>query len=255
MLRCSSYKFRHVFGRFHVESGGPGLFRVCLHHLTGTAPIAASSTKEIRFNREPGALLKTFRPDNDNKKNSLNANGNCNGVESEKLHGEGGGRTDVQLINSVSEIEQILAAAGGEQEISPAEGDSCGDAAQPLRQMQQLSPQLSSHFPDRIDGSRFVPGFARNDDVSREGNEQRGDVRHDTSTQKAAETRAEHTANEPPAAAPFADCSDWFTEPAATEVMEGTKKLQICSTNAGVVQRPRPWAVQRFIRPKRPLAW
>lgn len=221
----------------------------------------------MRLDRDPEALLKIFRPDSENDRTGPNTNGNGTESGSKKPGEEGGGSTDVQLIHSLSEIEQVLVNAGDEQAASPAEGISGSDAVQPVQQRKQPPLlQLVSHSQRRsIDGDSvsvvvgegyYATDTAPQHDVSCQATERDGGVRPGASTSKAGKNEAGLITGEQSTAAPYAGCSGPSTGLVATESKtEGATNLHICSASAGVIRRPRPWAVQKFLRPKGPLAW
>lgn len=173
---------------------------------------------------------------------------------------EGGGSTDILFVDSVSEIEQILIEAGEEEEEEGiATGEMMnGDSDTPQHQHHQHHP--STHpSPGANDGGlstnlRGKGGASRRANKGTGGDMTEADI---PETDKGQELLS--IGDHPTAAAPCADFAVSLVRPAATEALTGGRGLSLpvgySVPKMPLAQRSRPWAIQKYLRPKGPLAW
>lgn len=167
-----------------------------------------------------------------------------------------GGSTQVFFLDDVGEIEQILLEAGKEEDTKPP--GIAPENGPPMR------PQLPEERQQPLlrcvgdDGDDFI------------ADQQRDDC-HDSPKDGEARRRARNKGgfspntsdclgvNKRPAVSPCSDYPNIPAAPMAARALAGgslrSPGASLVGTVAKVAHRPRPWAIQKYLRPKGPLAW
>ena len=211
---------------------------------TGTGAVAAGTSHcYSKSVQQPAAMLKvdsscSRHNDSRNSKGDSNT-GRKRDRAREKDHG---GSTGILCLDSLSKIEEILVKAGeGEKKLS----EKRPDTAPAPEQQQPLPPQEpNAKISCNSDGGV------------------RTKFKHDGASQRTGEES--HTV--PEARAPEADESRAmasFGDRAVPPCFDPLKKSALQLPRRGLfgeehgeeVPRPRPWAIQKYVRSKGPLAW
>lgn len=253
----------------------PLLFPLVILYTAGRSTAGVSSRKKISLNRHPAALLKIRRADervrsssgrSKRENNSDSNDTDTKGHEKNQGKGgenEGGGRTEVLFLDDLREIEQALFEAGKEEE-DQASAESVAYTDTTPRQ--PSPPQEDQHH-------RSVPHPSLSgDDISRRQN-----LPTESGGSPKAKTRAAGLTSETNTsgaeedqqtvsflhgqvvAAPRADIAVSNTQPLMSNTLARGGELPVedgaSKATASLVRRPRPWAIQKFLRSKGPRAW
>lgn len=215
---------------------------------TGTLPTGTSGGQSTGGIQHPAALLKVYRSCSrhiSNRKRSSGSSIGGGGVHGSNDEGpgrkhesvqekEGGGSTDVLLLDSLSEIEQALLKAGveGEERLSESRPDT-----ETARGQRQPLPPQQPNVPLSFGGDDRALGGA--------SSEHRGAYQQIESKAGVA----------PEVGAPEATGAREMTPMAEFSALQLPRRALFGEAKAEVVPRPRPWAIQNYLRPKGPLAW
>lgn len=218
--------------------------RISCPHPTDTGAVAAGTSRcYSKSVQQPAAMLKVDSSCSRHNDSCNNKGDNNNGRKRDRAREkDDGGSTGVLCLDSLSKIEEILVKAGeGEKRLS----EKRPDTAPAPEQQQPLPPQeLNAKISCNSDGDL------------------RTKFKHDGASQRTGEES--HTV--PEARAPEADESRAmasFGDRAVPPCFDPLKKNALQLPRRGLfgeehgeeVPRPRPWAIQKYVRSKGPLAW
>lgn len=204
-------------------------------------------------------MLKVHRPAVRNRKDSTNHKKN------DQRNGEKGGSTDVMILHDVGEIEQALIDAGKEvRQSPPATGTSDSGSAQPRRPQQMPRRPISHSHNDEglsadLSRDHCCPGA---EDAAPKNDEWRQHPSQgDTAMLEVGTPKLDPGEDMIPivsrlAAAPCGDFAVPSVGLATIGVRSGeVSRLHVSTAEDGTVLRSRPWAIQKFVTAKGPLAW
>lgn len=209
---------------------------------TGAVPTGTSccQTKDIQH---PVALLKVCRSCGRHSGSRNDNNDDDNGSKRKRAREKkGGGSTDVLCLDKLSEIEEILLKAGeGGERLS----EKRPDTATAQGQQQQRPPQEPN--VDILCDNDGALGTKFKHDGDYQRTEKESDIAPEAGALGAGEAQV------------MALIGDQAVPPCSTSLKENVSQFPrrglLEKEKAEEVQRPRPWAIQKYVRSKGPLAW